>query len=979
MRDLPLQYTSQKAKYAYAAYQLFQVDEPTFDRTTEGLQGQLLRATREYFEAFNTSRRLHEVVRKVCYHSILTPGFNEQYSKLYKYARQAILATRWERFTPDWPVDEDIGISSWAELKELFKLHEPASPEVLLPPELLYPWASPRPEDIEYLEAEGPECTLDRGRIKDILQSILVKPRMIPTTTDFIMSQTNTKKCLGHQQAMALIQGQKPDKITTEYKYSAVTEWVDKGMPRYPHIAVRTPVWKRTTEYRDAITLAPWTLYEVWKLNAYLKHMINHKGVGDYTDQTDLYEFCKDHDFFIMTDWKKSGLTIPHWFCEDVVDVINSYLTNDRVDFPTKGWPIYDHLKQKFFVPENHGYGLGMINNVYTIFNIVLFEYAKQEEIFTEKDKILSFNDDSIIAAQESVYNRWLGICRKSGGWLDEHKTFASTGGMFCEMHHFKNLKQNFKWVSAFHTLQSALWKAYNWDHWRFLVSDMWGAITRHSDAAGRQGMINYQTMAATAENYTAIFSEQYWGKSINNDFPPEMGGVSLGTWHRTPYSLKQGLLILEDLHGYELFKHATILRVTKEHFAHHPTFRPWVKMPKGPTRDSFLLLGKVKGLHHELESLSLKAHNQFLIDSEWYYKEFWGSYSKKLDEYADPIPFDIWDWAKQHVWPTYAIPDAFVVEKENLHNNQILPFVRMQKAKPIYSLPSMVAAYYHWFGLNVQTEIAEDDIDFRPYLQWEAAIHQDAVAYIPIMDMDTISMLSEFSDPRRVILDYHHRHKQLIVKMDCSNPKPKAALDLIKRTFSDASWEEYTEATWWTKLPLPIKEEWKETIFATLPDIHERLILDLMDEKIVEPKEFVLSYQSLEADKRRNPKFWKERTRSKKKSAKKKASQRLQPQIPIQEDQDLSLINMDDIREVMLRVHDNFEPPTPTEPVPFEVDQFRNFEDLINYEDFGDEAPPPEEGEWDPEATSDDERRMIAEALDAYEESDEDYVPDWD
>jgi hypothetical protein len=117
-----------------------------------------------------------------------------------------------------------------------------------------------------------------------------------------------------------------------------------------------------------------------------------------------------------MTDWKKSGLTMPHWFVKAVVEVFNRKNPQHPSNFPTDGWPIYSKKYGRWITPRTFGYGLGMINNVFTLFNLALFEYSKRVNIFSEKDEMLSFNDDSIIGCEDTAYYRWLKICQDSGG-----------------------------------------------------------------------------------------------------------------------------------------------------------------------------------------------------------------------------------------------------------------------------------------------------------------------------------------------------------------------------------------------------------------------------------------------------------------------------------------------------------------------------------------------------------------------------------
>jgi hypothetical protein len=126
----------------------------------------------------------------------------------------------------DFPIPEGIsGITSWKELRNFFKkVPKPATPEVLIPPELLYPWASPKPEDIEYLLEDDPKVTINQEKIKKIIRSCLDQPRMIPTLTDFLLTQTNTKMaCVGNS-IDDINKCHRNKKKLTSYKYELIPQ-----------------------------------------------------------------------------------------------------------------------------------------------------------------------------------------------------------------------------------------------------------------------------------------------------------------------------------------------------------------------------------------------------------------------------------------------------------------------------------------------------------------------------------------------------------------------------------------------------------------------------------------------------------------------------------------------------------------------------------------------------------------------------------
>jgi len=202
---------------------------------------------------------------------------------------------------------------------------------------------------------------------------------------------------------------------------------------------------------------------------------------------------------------------------------------------------------------------------------------------------------------------------------------------------------------------------------------------------------------------------------------------------------LKETLIFLEQYNGPEYFDMMNHLRLVKDSFSNHPIYRPWKPMPPGPTRTYMLELGQVSGLHHELDSLSVKAHSQFLLDSEWYLENFWGPLSKKIRETYETrkLDNDWFSWAAEQRWPTYAVPDFLVESTRPLLGMDVIPFVRIEKTPNKYSLPSMVESFYqHYKYNNIFCSINKDDISFKGYCLWEAPVLAESDHYAPIVDM---------------------------------------------------------------------------------------------------------------------------------------------------------------------------------------------------------------------------------------------------
>jgi hypothetical protein len=936
---------------------------------------QILKATYFFYVYLNPHPGAIEIATEVCHRSILEPGFNGKYAKIYKYCRQGLLGINWT------PPDEfptpliDGKINDWFKLKDFLRGHQPGTPEVLIPGELLFPWEDDLPSDIEYLEGDYPGNKLDEGIIEEIVDSLLSDPRMIPTTTDFIVSQTNCKRIHSASTSLEL---EKKGRDAMGYKYSTVTKWVDKGCKPQPAIAIRTPVWKRTTEYRDAISLNPGTLFAVWELNSYLKYMINHKGVGDYTDMAELKQFYHKHSSFLLTDWRKSGLTLPHWFCKIVVRCVQKKAPTYSGQFPVDGIKIWDSKKQKWFYNEDFGYGLGMVNNVYTLFNIVLFEYAKRKEIFSEKDEIKSFNDDSVIGCKQTSYNRWLGICRDSGGYVDVHKSVQSDCIQFCEMHQGKKFINSFKWLSCFHTIYSTLSKSRNHTQWRFVTTQSWDAVRGYQSQLIPRKFSNEEIMGNIVD-ITLMGADAYWGKESINGVHPEFGGVGLGVYFRTTYNLKDTLLELEKKTGKEFFHCAASLRVCKESLnsTKYPKYRPWQQFPEGKTKQYMELIGSLDGLNHELKSLLDKTQNKFILENDWFQDRYWSDLENKLSKLDkdNPTIFDVEGYMAAQHWDSYAVPKFLVSsEVEISHDVRELPFARMAKEKPKYSLIKMLEELYLYFSTGSPVGISMEELGLDKYIQWETPVYPNSNCYNPICDMELISKISDFNDPRRVFLDYWAREHSVITGLRTKERRAKAAAEFLARSTGLTTLASGF-ATWYTKFPLPYNDELKEILSHHLPILHEEIIHNWFEsrEEGYIPLDKI-SFDVLHDHAELNPTFWKKNTKKKKKQEKKaRPSKIVTDENAEQQHISLTTLNMDDtlmlLEDFIQRAHS----------VPIEVEELeeKGQEPSISYYDpevtpfvFEERpdwltAPQEESSEEEYEDQSDDEDEMIRAALD--------------
>jgi hypothetical protein len=870
VRSTPLAYDVKTARAATEIYNIFDGVDPDngymVSDSAALTQALILRGTIEYAKDLNGrrpeySQLVHDIGERSCFEG---PKFNEAYSDVYKYTRQAMFAKQWLAPESEFPLPGLGGCHTWLEWKDylrrtLFFSNRPATPEVLIPPELLFPWRDALPTALEILETNDgkTEHSLNEDIVNGILDELLEPVKVIETPIDFALAHTNTNKCAVQpsleQAKLASKNGQK----VTGFKYEHVTKWLDSGMDlrRYEDYAIRTPVWKRPTEYRDATTNSPTLLWKVWKFNRQLHHswspkMMNY--VGDTCDAGDLRGFgakLKPGEHFLQADWKKSGLTMPHWFTRSVIKVLQRKNPSMNFDFPAGGWPILDPKTGKVFRPKEFGYGLGQVNNLYTLFNAVLFEYGKRTNVFNEEETILSFNDDSIIRVQGNKYNRWMNILRQSGGYPDEHKSFSSNGGQFCEMYTQWSSNSNFKWISFFHTLMQSMVKCHTYNHWRFNVTDI------YSSADGWDlydpGQWDRGILRAKLEDTLCIVIDvatRYWGVPMINITNPETNPTSIGfIGHRRGRTgPKKSIVTLVNA----IDANVPRVQVALEYFMrvrqwmqYTPKFAPWREFPKGNTYRSFQLLSKMGGIFGHLDALGAKCRNEFIMDTDIYNEQVWAAFETQVMKYVplsshQPVyNYDFGDrFFEECDFSGYQIPEQWVTKWSTMPMEQPPPALIFNMSKSRYSEATMVHSYLvgcvrdEWQNAYVPQEEIRFDSNLNIYIPLANHVN----CYKPMMSMEQISLFSQWNDPyiaQKDLWDRDPLHRWPLA-IRGRDRKIEKALEFLRAADPKKYGNpDFIGATWWTKTPQPILPEDIGPITDILPCYHDAYFENVKDD----------------------------------------------------------------------------------------------------------------------------------------------------
>jgi len=366
------------------------------------------------------------------------------------------------------------------------------------------------------------------------------------------------------------------------------------------------------------------------------------------------------------------------------------------------------------------------------------------------------------------------------------------------------------------------------------------------------------------------------------------------------------------------------------------------------------------------------KARNKFVLDNIFASTKFWKEYAKRVANPADaPLQYDFWDWAIKQSWPSCALPELFVSASYNAGTISTLPFARMQKETPKYSLPSMMVAYWQAHNGNPTTcIIPREEIDFSRFLNWEAPILEDQNCYNLVSDMPFISKLCEFGNPRAIILDYCSRTGHVPTSLRLRDLRGPATLEMMKRVWNQP-FSGYDWATWYTRTPCPVKAEWNETLRRNLPIFHLDIIVALDMGEDVDTVTALIETTEIVKFPQRNAAWWKRKTGRQKRSIKsrmKQSGSTLSAAAVLPKPEDFLMnVNMEDVHELWLLANPEIAAAeiteTPQEGRDWEAPQVDiDFDALLLAEPTSSKS----EEQWDSEGEQD-EQALIAAALDRY------------
>jgi hypothetical protein len=339
------------------------------------------------------------------------PAFADYLSDTLKYSIRKTLGMRLEDSIRDYPVLQD-------------------RIDYIFDPKCLIEWEATPTDDYLWLFKE-PKENLDNDLIDQILSSCPVvnnldEPDVIDWLKLFRKSKIFDSKKLKSVPAFKDTIGNPKWKTPLSLKFK------------------RTTVHKYPDERRDILVCDHDTLKIILEASFYLKQIQDQfkEYKKDRSDVLTRLKRHKDKYYYLMTDLKKSGLSISRKLVKEML--LHFYNTYHKECFLTlfKGFDnywLYDGQNWKF---TTEGKGLGLLDELVCIGCMLLFRYAVGNNNFPPGTKGWFFNDDQLIMVPRDSYwslegllDGWNQLVQSIGYTVHGEKPYISKYAQYLEIY----------------------------------------------------------------------------------------------------------------------------------------------------------------------------------------------------------------------------------------------------------------------------------------------------------------------------------------------------------------------------------------------------------------------------------------------------------------------------------------------------------------------------------------------------------------
>lgn len=444
--------------------------------------------------------------KEILYHSLKDgPSFNAEIADIWKYAQR--------RTFSDFNPDMDLKINSYPVLE--------GSLDYIFDPQSLIPWEVEDPKDYLLLFNKNNSQNIDYQPLIDDLRS-LIGNYELPVEDELDMLKIfNTSKSfvpgLNKSKYNYEIMINKRPRLTSKFKFK------------------RAYVWKNSVEARDCLVGDQDTTFTIMTCQQYLAQIGNlipeykmNRSSNECTNYLIRQNIGKY--YYIMVDIKKCGLTYPRSYVLALLDFLSELYPQAKA---FKCCADAYRSNPSVFVPDDgntysmtNGVGLGMLNELVTIGNLLIYRRAKSEDLFPPTTTGWFFNDDQLIFFEsehrsmyaDKIMEEWITFLRNYGIVVHEDKPFAGKYGVFLEQWSRtpikieKSTRQYGILLKALlcHTICDA--KEYFSQHYM-----KWWGLTKVDNENALQTIINYWGYEFDPQEYCVPYEVGGWVRFIQN------------------------------------------------------------------------------------------------------------------------------------------------------------------------------------------------------------------------------------------------------------------------------------------------------------------------------------------------------------------------------------------------------------------------------------------------------------------------------
>lgn len=552
------------------------------------------------------------------------PSYADELADTLKYSIRKTLGIRMEDHLRDYPI-----ISGRI--------------DYIFDPKCLVDWDSNEPDDYLWL-FKPPKKIEDPDLLDQILENLPVINLKQPDTIDFLKLFRKSK----------IFDSKKMKSIITFKDTISNPKWKSPQSLKFK----RSVAHKYPDEKRDILICDHDTLRVILEASHYLKQI--QDSFKEYVkDRSWVYQKLRKYDkkkcFYLMTDLKKSGLSVSRELVQKILKKIYERYHLECFNTLYNGFDNYWLYVNGNWQLTTEGKGLGLLDEIVCIGCMLLFKHFKGNNSFPEKTRGWFFNDDQLLIIPDEldyqltgVLDNWNQGLQSIGytvhgekPWISKSAQYLEVYSPYCPINMEKSLRQYHIMVSNIRLpiMEAKSSFAQNWGRW-------WGLNEKDFNRA----------LTFVTDYY------QEFGDNKEIDYPYEIGG-----WWKFTREDKTNPLLVNILNNWDtidkrylnvLVKTKTPRIVTRWYTKLQQKIESVIKMKLINDDNMFSLKTRIEQLVDNLKlPTRYEAKYKQIYYSQLYFERQKAFKSKTLTKQQ------FIEFVKNKTWNNYNIPVELVYE----------------------------------------------------------------------------------------------------------------------------------------------------------------------------------------------------------------------------------------------------------------------------------------------------------------------------